>query len=440
LILAAPHVAKAAPPPSAKEDAPNPLDEFARLVKPYHHIPMGLVDGKRSFERPDAKNLKPQAHSGDVIEHMKWTALLWSELLETKDTWVEGVYKGSSPSLPIIASFLHDIGKTGDCAYRCIGGDCWFDGRSAYRDDIPGRRVSTHSVRGADIIVGRRPFFTECPTLDELKTMMAAAPADDDAAHTRALHAWTAARNARFDIDVFFKALGINDADRNVLALSTYMHWEFGRLNIGAPLTDKKGMFLKYKKYVDTFVGKARELKVTPTAEVLKLCISISVADVRGNHPPKTTQHTCTKAIELPAGDPDRDVLRYICEAGCAAGSSHAECMKERLLKMEYPHEDSWKKYKMDVNGAPLRVGLLDYFESYQKVAKIRSSGGYMPSMPVIVGCVALLCLLVAIPLWRRHKHSSGYASSDRGQTFRSTPTAAEGFHGIGDDDDAMLP
>jgi hypothetical protein len=155
-------------------------------------------------------DLPPQAHSGDLLEHVKWSALqlarwCWEgDKLHSKQTsaWSEGI----DCDLAVAASFLHDVGKGGDCSFECIdnvqtpptieteaemgpgmpkppsptdaeetesGQSCFASAYGSLKYANTGQEWK-HPILGAEMMQGKPigpQFYTKCPTSKEYAKM-----------------------------------------------------------------------------------------------------------------------------------------------------------------------------------------------------------------------------------------------------------------------------
>ena len=64
--------------------------------------------------------------------------------------------------------------------------------------------------------------------------------------------------------------------DLNTLALTAFMHWEFGRLNI----EKREWGQITNEEYVTTFKAECAKCNLAPTTKLLQMCIIVSCADI----------------------------------------------------------------------------------------------------------------------------------------------------------------
>jgi hypothetical protein len=220
-------------------------------------------------------------HGGNLFAHSQWSALQVLEWFKTNDILVEGLDLVTC----IVASFFHDIGKGGDCYY-----DMYSDNKYHNKGDESHPEYSGHMILG-------RIEFNRCQK----------------------------ANNTSLKINELIKTYFIN-VDIREIALSGYMHWEFGKLNYTSPSIEER-----YYNYVKTFIKYAREVGYdnisTHLLSQLKLCILVGCADI-------------------------------------AAGSDIRlkEEYKDIISPQIYPSTDGWVGYGMDVKYEYYRNGLIDYF------------------------------------------------------------------------------
>lgn len=252
---------------------------------------------------PDPEQ-KLQGHAGDVYEHSVWTQQhikLWFQQQNLKNQshsirLNRDVLKHLDMTQTLIAAFLHDIGKAGDCIYDVY--DPTKDART------------THQIRGAEMLLGKTPFFTFCPSKSQFITPIE----------------WKEIFS-QLDPQKQDPKRFTNKYIREV-AFAVYMHWEFGRLNIGAAdniVITRKVLKRRVEKYLQVFQKGLRFCNLTRTKRnhsifnqrlyLLRLCLAVSTADIAGSN-----------RIRLKSlSDPD-------------------------IPNVVYPnHHDNWKRFKLDV-------------------------------------------------------------------------------------------
>jgi hypothetical protein len=184
------------------------------------------------------KQILCQSHSGNLFEHSQWAALQILKWHIDNDPIMDGLDLETT----IIAAFFHDIGKGGDCVKNCnTNGLCWFDMYSNDKYDKKGDAV--HPTYCSDMILGKIDFIVNCTTNQTI--------------------------NIKEILLNVYPKLNIKK-----IALAALMHWEFGKLNMGGDSDTK------IKNYLDNFFNSCKTVGITPTDELLKLCIAVACADI----------------------------------------------------------------------------------------------------------------------------------------------------------------
>ena len=198
-----------------------------------------------------------QSHGGNIFEHSQWSALHIYIWFNEKMYLTQELEKYKD--LLLVAAFFHDIGKAGDCIFNVY-------------DELKynSKGESEHMFYSSELIMGRLKFILDCQTY-----------------HKKELDIKELIKN-------IFK---FNDDYIKIIALTAYMHWEFGKLNIPG-----NELIMKYSNYVDKFIlgfnlyfsdklsKPFKSIKEINThlklnqsidiIELLKCCIIISCADI----------------------------------------------------------------------------------------------------------------------------------------------------------------
>jgi len=232
------------------------------------------------------------AHGGNLFEHSQWSALQVLQWFDKGDTLVEDLDLVTC----IIAAFFHDIGKGADCIYNMYSDDKYLKKGDRSHPDFCG-----------DVILGIKEF-NNCETVHNTKI------------------------NIKELITNYFPTVNIQE-----IALSAYMHWEFGTLNQAYLVPNLQD---RYKNYVKTFIKyalkvgyrldkiiKDRKNIAIELLTELKLCILVACADI-----------TAGTNIRL------------------------KEDYEEIILPQIYPAYDPWVLFGMDKKYIEYRNGLIDYF------------------------------------------------------------------------------
>ena len=183
-----------------------------------------------------------QHHSGDLFQHSQWSALQIIKWNIDGDEVVEDLDMKTA----IISAFFHDIGKGGDCIETCIKTMCWFDMYSSKKYN--NGHDSIHPTYSGDMILGKIEFKINCDSC-----------VSDCSINIKSL------------IEETFPDVSIKQ-----VALSAYMHWEFGKLNIN----DKKSDNDKIINYFINFNTYCKLCDLEPSEYLLRLCIAVSCADI----------------------------------------------------------------------------------------------------------------------------------------------------------------
>lgn len=172
-----------------------------------------------------------QSHGGDLFAHSQWSALQIIKWFDEKNINIIG---GLDLNETVLCAFFHDIGK---------GYDCIFGMYDDKKYDKKGDHV--HPEYCGDVILGK---------IDLQKC-------DGKGGKI----------NIRNFIEKNFKNHNVNH-----IALTAYMHWEFGKLNNGP----KKDLIFRVFGYLNTFFQTCLKLGIEHSEKLLKLCIAIGCADI----------------------------------------------------------------------------------------------------------------------------------------------------------------
>uniref|UniRef100_A0A6C0KPT3 HD/PDEase domain-containing protein n=1 Tax=viral metagenome TaxID=1070528 RepID=A0A6C0KPT3_9ZZZZ len=195
------------------------------------------------------KDILCQAHAGNLLEHSQWAAL---QILKWN---YEGnvLVKGLDLNTLVISAFFHDIGKGGDCVKSCSPNECWLD---IYAPDKYNREGDpAHPKYSGNLLLGKSLFFTNCSCMLDKCGI-----------------------NIKDLIESEFPAIDIR-----VVALTAYMHWEFGKINM--PFDWETGvenpMICRLNAYIKKYVEYCKLCQLNPkNITYLKMCIAVSCADI----------------------------------------------------------------------------------------------------------------------------------------------------------------
>jgi hypothetical protein len=171
-----------------------------------------------------------ESHGGDLFQHSQWSALQIDDWFKNKNEITEGVDYNTA----IVSAFFHDIGKGGDCIH------------DMYSSDKYGKKGdSFHPNYSGKMILGKIKYIIDCKTKESI--------------------------SIKDLISNLYPSININE-----VALAAFMHWEFGKLNIGnADILNER-----IDVYIQTFKKYCEECNLKPSLKLLKLCIIVSCADI----------------------------------------------------------------------------------------------------------------------------------------------------------------
>lgn len=284
------------PPRPGREQA-DTLEMLAKAMRPYRATPWYKMEPKaggdntygpadyRDFpvdewsqDRKKGKVTFKNAHAGDLLEHSKWTSLQLALWLHSGDEWT----KDLNGYVVILAGFLHDLGKAGDCAFNCIAWHdkqtphmieytansdrAWRKGEHCYLDVYSPCKYERqddkeHPVYSANYLQSEADdfkFWLQCPTEKEMKVMWhspstvgkirhAAKYRDDYFIVTSHLLQWKDARLGLSSAEPdgvddseplylrpkeILGSFGLSPMDSYKAMVVARMHWDLGRLNM----------------------------------------------------------------------------------------------------------------------------------------------------------------------------------------------------------------
>ena len=182
-----------------------------------------------------------QSHGGDLFAHSQWSALQIIKWFDDDDKIIDNLNLNET----VLCAFFHDIGK---------GYDCLFNMYDSQKYDKKGDHV--HPDYCGDVILGK----IELQKCD--------------------------GTGKKINIKEFFTT-NFNHYDIKHIALTAYMHWEFGKLNIG----DDEYLSFRVFGYLHTFFQTCLKLELDPTEYLLKLCIAVACADITASTNSRFTNH-----------------------------------------------------------------------------------------------------------------------------------------------------
>ena len=256
-------------------------------------------------------------HSADdVSDHSIWSAMIAKEWFNDSHGWIHGILSNYK-EITIFAAFLHDIGKVGDGDYVSLIEPGW---KLKHPDD------------GFEFLLGNKSFITSSIDKEEVKK-----------GWYKNNEIWVSPlkRSKELNLGINLKEYlfenNFTEEEWAILAMSVVMHYDFGDIIV----LDKKHGDNKYKVYLDKFYEKLEIVKNQMinsidinVEQILRICILVSAADVRGSNPVDFTGF----------GD-----------------------LKEPFTKFPSPDEPNYDKFKYD-NNLEHRDKLLELFIEQTKI------------------------------------------------------------------------
>ncbi len=184
------------------------------------------------------KGVVCQSHGGNLYEHSEWSTLQVIQWFEEDNKLTESLDIGTAK----VCAYFHDIGKGGDCIKNMYD-------PSKYR----GKGEQQHPLDSGDMILGKKEY--------------------------------NFCNGNKININKLIKDLYPN-IDTKVVALTAYMHWEFGKLNIPGVDPNEQNeeklnnLSIKINDYLNLFRHFCDVCGLTPNDYLLKMCILIACADI----------------------------------------------------------------------------------------------------------------------------------------------------------------
>jgi len=180
------------------------------------------------------KSLKMQPHGGNLYHHSVWTMLhivLWNDPKHEFNFLMNNV----NYELAKLCAYLHDLGKGGDNNHNI------YDKTKFNEYNC---NVNDHTIKSGDFILNKEYLMMNDKKLDVKKLITSIC----------------------------------KECDIKQIALTAYMHWEFGRLN----MESKKypTLWNKLNLYYELLKKWCKKCNLKPSLELLKLCIVVSCADI----------------------------------------------------------------------------------------------------------------------------------------------------------------
>lgn len=187
----------------------------------------------------------PKFHAGNLLHHSLWTCRTLGQWFDENKLWINGLEKHKL--IIMLGGLFHDIGKAGD-------GNYFYD------------KKPTHPCNGFALLMLKQPFLLE--------------------------------NGLSLNINNIYKELEITLEEQRFLAVLVGMHWEFGLImkNMNSKVqTTLKQECLTYLKKLQVFCQQAN--LGYPSETLLKGCIAVSAADVRGIQPNTYSNATLTTLL-----------------------------------------------------------------------------------------------------------------------------------------------
>jgi hypothetical protein len=211
----------------------------------------------------DPNEVLCQFHSGNLIEHSQWSAIYIIKFINDNAhivQWITQKNKSEQQfylNFAIICAFFHDIGKGLDCIYDLYD-----------RDKFPDGNDALHTVYSGDAIL-KKKLMKNCITPSEKKDI------DINEIIKFLINKVLEKYQVSVPIDTLVK----------IVALTSYLHWDFGKINIGNKEDEQK----RITKYVNDFISQCEEIDLKPNKEYLSLCILINCVDTLASSKPVFT-------------------------------------------------------------------------------------------------------------------------------------------------------
>lgn len=217
-------------------------------------------------------------HQGHLFEHSNWVGIIASNIFN-KEPFNEFNYEISTRNTYLLAGYLHDIGKSGDCTetyvYKGLHHQNALPSLCTYvKDDfkIIGMKyydIPDHPEKGYEYLKGYRKYKKY--TLQGLNTIQNY----NDKAIDMYFEDWTE----------MFDHLDVDDFDKRLIRITAGAHWYFGnalrKLTISNDYVDIARTFIKKVEifHNDEFYT----LDVNRLRKVIMFVIVVSIADIIGS-------------------------------------------------------------------------------------------------------------------------------------------------------------
>ena len=260
---------------------------------------------------PQGSEFPLQHHaSKDVYIHSSWATL------QMLNWYRVGLYSDYEIDIreSMYCALLHDISKASYCAFTCIDYECWYDSYSKL--NYEGASDNVHPDLSGEILMGKKPMIINCPTIIPKNLTLKK--------QREWLDKWVRENPDHhfYFNETFFRELNIS---QKVVALTAYMHWEFGRLNMAY---NNGTLPQAVENYLDKFEKFCRKVCYKPTIQNVKKCLFVALADIYGSSTPEKV--VCTNK-----------------ENKFFPGLSNILCQEESL-KITFPAEPAWEKFKLN--------------------------------------------------------------------------------------------
>ncbi len=232
-------------------------------------------------------------HSGDVYEHSIWVLRTVASWLQNKEyPWTVGIDIKKYKNILVLAAFLHDIGKCGDNKFDWKG-------------------KSSHPEVGFDYLTGCKAYQSRnIPKLNNL------------------------------DFKNIGEEFGLRDVDMRLVAILVGMHYKFG---------DVMRKRISVKRYLKFLKSMTVQLNYPISLELVKMCILISVADVKG----------LGYLPDHKIGDP---VPYY---PGMLEGVNFFDEWVNPIIAPYPALKDGWSDWGYPINASKTRAKILKYYKHH---------------------------------------------------------------------------